>query len=82
MERREVKSQDNLEKSVGNLQTKMQVKDLQTEINHIRSQTLREVIAEEFEKAAEKLQSATSCEDIAVVLIQVFSEIAQLLKGF
>jgi len=73
MERQEKKSQDNLERLVGNLQT---------EINHIRSQTLREVIAEEFERAAEKLQSATSCEDIAAVLIQVFSEIAQLLKEF
>jgi len=58
-----------------------QISDLQSQIDYIdeSDRTLREDIADKLEEAARKLQSN---EDVATVLIQLFREIARLLREF
>ena len=58
-----------------------QISDLQSQIDYIdeSNYALREEIADKLEEAARKLQSN---EDVAAVLIQLFREIARLLREF
>ena len=58
-----------------------QISDLQSQIDYIdeSNRTLREEIADKLEEAARKLQSN---KDVATVLIQLFREIARLLREF
>jgi len=58
-----------------------QISDLQSQIDYIdeSNYALREEIADKLEEAARKLQSN---EDVATVLIQLFREIARLLREF
>jgi len=58
-----------------------QISDLQSQIDYIdeSDRTLREDIADKLEEAARKLQSN---EDVATVLIQLFREVAKLLREF
>ena len=58
-----------------------QISDLQSQIDYIdeSNYTFREEIADKLEEAARKLQSN---EDVAAVLIQLFREIARLLREF
>jgi len=58
-----------------------QISDLQSQIDYIdeSNYALREEIADKLEEAARKLQSN---EDVATVLIQLFREVAKLLREF
>jgi len=58
-----------------------QISDLQSQIDGIDESTyaLREEIADKLEEAARNLQSN---EDVVTVLIQLFREVAKLLKEF
>jgi len=58
-----------------------QISDLQSQIDYIdeSDRTLREDIADKLEEAARKLQSN---EEVATVLIQLFREVAKLLREF
>jgi len=58
-----------------------QISDLQSQIDYIdeSNYALREEIADKLEEAARKLQSN---EDVATVLIQLFREVARLLREF
>jgi len=58
-----------------------QISDLQSQIDYIdeSNYALREEIADKLEEAARKLQSN---EDVATVLIQLFREMAGLLREF
>jgi len=58
-----------------------QISDLQSQIDYIdeSNYALREEIADKLEEAVRKLQSN---EDVTTVLIQLFREIARLLREF
>ena len=58
-----------------------QISDLQSQIDYIdeSDHALREEIADKLEEAVRKLQSN---EDVATVLIQLFREVARLLREF